>query len=59
MPGRDEVLSQVALVVKIPWTGEPGGLQYVGSQRVGHDCSDLACTQGMKYSVGEQVFTGR
>ena len=22
---------------KIPWTKEPGGLQSVGSQRVGHD----------------------
>ena len=22
---------------KIPWTEEPGGLQYMGSQRVGHD----------------------
>ena len=22
---------------KIPWTEEPGGLQAVGSQRVGHD----------------------
>ena len=21
----------------IPWTGEPGGLQSMGSQRVGHD----------------------
>ena len=30
------------LAWKIPWTGEPGGLQSIGSQRVGHDCSDLA-----------------
>ena len=22
---------------RIPWTEEPGGLQFVGSQRVGHD----------------------
>ena len=22
---------------KIPWIGEPGGLQYIGLQRVGHD----------------------
>ena len=27
---------------KIPWTEEPGGLQSVWSQRVGHDYSDLA-----------------
>ena len=26
-----------ALAWKIPWTGERGGLQYMGSQRVGHD----------------------
>ena len=25
------------LAWKIPWTEEPGGLQPVGSQRVGHD----------------------
>ena len=22
---------------RIPWTEEPGGLQFIGSQRVGHD----------------------
>ena len=26
------------LAWKIPWTEEPGGLQSMGSQRVGHDC---------------------
>ena len=30
-----------------PWTEEPGGLQIIGSQRVGHDWSDLACTHEM------------
>ena len=25
------------LVLRIPWTEEPGGLQSLGSQRVGHD----------------------
>ena len=25
------------LVWRIPWTEEPGGLQSMGSQRVGHD----------------------
>ena len=25
------------LTWKIPWTEEPGGLQYTGSQRFGHD----------------------
>ena len=32
------------LAWRIPWTEEPGGLQSVRSQRVGHDWSDLACT---------------
>ena len=30
------------LAWKIPWTEEPGRLQSMGSQRVGHDWSDLA-----------------
>ena len=30
------------LAWKIPWTEEPGGLWSMGSQRVGHDWSDLA-----------------
>ena len=31
------------LAWKIPWTEKPGRLQSTGSQRVGHDWSDLAC----------------
>ena len=30
------------LAWRIPGTGEPGGLQSMGSHRVGHDGSDLA-----------------
>ena len=30
------------LAWKIPWMEEPGGLQFMGSHRVGHDRSDLA-----------------
>ena len=30
------------LGLRIPGTGEPGGLPSMGSHRVGHDCSDLA-----------------
>ena len=33
------------LAWRIPWTEEPGGLQSIGSQRVGHDWGDLAHTQ--------------
>ena len=28
------------LAWRIPWTEEPGGVQSIGSQRVGHDYSD-------------------
>ena len=30
---------------RIPWTEEPGGLQSMGSQRVGHNWSGLSCTE--------------
>ena len=30
------------LARRIPWTEEPGRLQSIGSQRVGHDWNDLA-----------------
>jgi len=29
----------------IPWTEEPGGLQSMGSQKVGHNWRDLALVQ--------------
>ena len=32
------------LAWRIPWTEEPGGLQSIGLQRVGHDWGDWACT---------------
>ena len=32
------------LAWRIPWTEEPGGLQFTGSQRVRHNLSDLAGT---------------
>ena len=31
------------LAWRIPWTEEPSGLQSTGSQRAGHDWSNLAC----------------
>ena len=48
--GRDDPLEKEMathssiLAWEIPWTEEPGGLQSIGSQRVGHDWSDRACT---------------
>ena len=32
------------LAWRMPWTEEPGGLQSIGLQKVGHNCSDLALT---------------
>ena len=37
----------VILPWEFPWTEELGGLQSIGSQRVGHDWSDLACTHAL------------
>ena len=34
---KDMATHSSILAQKIPWTEEPGGLQSMGSQRVGHD----------------------
>ena len=36
------------LAWKISWTEEPGGLQCMGLQRVGHDWSNWACVHALK-----------
>ena len=36
-PGKGMATHSSILAWKIPWTAEPGGPQFVGSQRVGHD----------------------
>ena len=36
-PGEGMVTHSCILAWRIPWAEEPGGLQSVGSQRVGHD----------------------
>ena len=38
-------------VWRIPGTGEPGGLPSMGSQRVGHDWSDLAAAASDCYKL--------
>ena len=43
-PGEKNGNHSSILAWRIPWTEGPGGLQSMGSQRVGHDWSDLACT---------------
>ena len=34
---KETATDSSVLAWRIPWTEEPGGLQSVGSQRVGHD----------------------
>ena len=37
-PLEEEMATHSGILAwKIPWTEEPGGLQSIGSQRVGHD----------------------
>ena len=36
-PGEEMAAYSSILAWKIPWTEEPGGLQFMGSQRAGHD----------------------
>ena len=35
--GNGNLLQYSCLENRIPWKGEPGGLQFMGLQRVGHD----------------------
>ena len=49
------------LAQKIPWTEKPGGLQSMGSQRVGYDCmtvntrKELEKAEGRKRVIAEYV----
>ena len=37
-PGGEGMASHSSILAwRIPWTEEPGGLQSIGSQKVGHD----------------------
>ena len=41
------------LAGEVPWTEEPGGLQSIGLQRVGHDWSDLAHIHAFRSGIGK------
>ena len=43
------------LAWEIPWREEPGGLQSMGSQRVGHDWSYLAYTHTHTHTQSDSV----
>ena len=44
------------LALRIPGTGEPGGLPSMGSHRVGHDWSDLAAAAAAAAAVFHWIF---
>ena len=37
IPEKEIATHSSTLAWRMPWTGEPGGLQFMGPQRVGHD----------------------
>ena len=45
------------LAWRIPWTEEPGGLQSMGSQKVGYDWSDLACKAILSFPRFQKFYT--
>ena len=45
------------LAWRIPGTGEPGGLPFMGSHRVGHDWSDLAAGSVLMFPLSFSVLT--
>ena len=47
------------LAWRIQGTGEPGGLQSMGSQRVGHDWSDLAAAAAHASKVMLKILQAR
>ena len=61
--GREDLLEKEMaihssiLAWKIPWTEEPGGLQSMGSQRVGHDGKDLACMHTLVSNKSEFILS--
>ena len=51
--GKEMETHSSILALEIPWTEEPGGLQSMGSQRIGQD---LVTTQQDGSSLWEQGF---
>ena len=50
-PLEEEMATHSSILAwRTPWTEEPGELQSMGSQRVGHYWSDLARTHGGAHS---------
>jgi len=56
-PGERNATHSSILAWRIPWTEKPGGLQFIVSQRVGHDYSHLKHTNhGFKHYLRSNSF---
>ena len=53
---KEMATHSTVLAWRIPGMGEPGGLPSMGSDRVGHDWSDLAAVQNKKFLNKKNVF---
>ena len=54
-PGGGHGNHSSILAWRIPWTEEPGGLQTLGSQRVGLDGSNLAQTRRHEQKLAKEI----
>ena len=53
-PLKEEMAAHSSILARrIPWTEEPGGLQSMGSQRIGHDCLSRKCHLLQEVSLKE------
>ena len=50
---KEMAIHSSILAWKIPWTEEPGGLQFMGLERVGHD---WACMHVMSYQLAQSLY---
>ena len=53
-PLEEGMATHSSMGVEIPWIEEPGRLQSIGPQRVGHNWNDLACRHAVYWS-GERL----
>ena len=56
-PLEEETVTHTSILAwKIPWTEDPGGLQSMGSQRVGHNLATKQQTLRITYSQYVFIF---
>ena len=53
---KEMATHSIVLAWRIPGTGEPGGLPFMGSHRVGHDWSDLAASLSTNFHLFFSFF---